>query len=54
MLVVGDREKEEGRVSVRARGVDKGDAALECVATAIVDEVRERRLPADAPDVVEC
>ena len=54
VLVVGDREKDEGRVSVRARGVDKGDAALECVATAIVDEVRERRLPADAPDVVEC
>jgi threonyl-tRNA synthetase len=48
ILVVGDREQEERTVSVRARGVDKGDAPLECVVTDIMDEIRERRLPRPA------
>jgi hypothetical protein len=26
--------------------VDKGDAALECAVTDVMDEIRERRLPA--------
>ena len=45
ILVVGDREQEERTVSVRERGVDKGDAALECAVTDVMDEIRERRLP---------
>jgi hypothetical protein len=31
---------------VRERGKDKGDAPLECVVTEVMDEIRERRLPA--------
>jgi threonyl-tRNA synthetase len=46
ILVVGDREQEERTVSVRERGKDKGDAPLECVVTEVMDEIRERRLPA--------
>ncbi len=45
ILVVGDREEADRTVSVRERGVDKGDAALECVVTDVMDEIRERRLP---------
>jgi len=45
ILVVGDREAKERTVSVRERGVDKGDAALECAVTDVMDEIRERRLP---------
>jgi len=48
ILVVGDREEKERTVSVRERGVDKGDAALECAVTDVMDEIRERRLP-EAP-----
>ena len=44
-LVVGDREQEERTVSVRERGVDKGDAPLERVVGDVMDEIRERRLP---------
>jgi len=46
ILVVGDREQEERTVSVRERGVDRGDVALECAVTDVMDEIRERRLPA--------
>ena len=45
ILVVGDREQEERTVSVRKRGVDRGDAPLECVVAAVMDEIRERKLP---------
>ena len=45
ILVVGDREEADRTVSVRERGVDKGDAALECAVTDVMDEIRERRLP---------
>jgi threonyl-tRNA synthetase len=45
ILVVGDREQAERTVSVRERGVDRGDAPLECVVTDVMDEIRERRLP---------
>ncbi len=44
ILVVGDREQKDRTVSVRERGVDKGDAPLECVVTDVMDEIRERRL----------
>jgi len=46
ILVVGDREQRERTVSVRERGADKGAAPLERVVADILDEIRERRLPA--------
>ena len=45
LLVVGDREAEAGAVSVRERGEEKGSQPLAELATAIADEVRQRRLP---------
>jgi len=45
LLVVGDREAQERTVSVRARGKDQGSRPVDDVAAAIIDEVRERRLP---------
>jgi threonyl-tRNA synthetase len=46
ILVVGDREVGEGAVGVRARGEDKGPRPLAAFVDHLVDEVRERRLPA--------
>jgi threonyl-tRNA synthetase len=46
LLVVGDRETQERTVAVRARGEDEGSRPLDEVVAQIVDEVRERRLPA--------
>ncbi len=46
LLVVGDREAQERTVAVRARGEDEGSRPLDEVVAQIVDEVRERRLPA--------
>ena len=46
ILVVGDREVEEGAVGVRERGEDKGARPLAEFAGQLVAEVRERRLPA--------
>jgi threonyl-tRNA synthetase len=54
ILVVGDRERDENTVSVRERGVDRGDAPLACVAAVIVDQVRERALPGRASGLEEC
>ena len=45
MLVVGDREAEEGTVAVRERGEDKGARPLAEFVDDLVAEVRERRLP---------
>jgi len=45
LLIVGDREAQERTVSVRARGKDEGSRPVDDVAAAIIDEVRERRLP---------
>jgi threonyl-tRNA synthetase len=50
MLVVGDREQEAGRVSVRRhREGDAGDAAVSQIAESLAAEVAERRDPA-APE----
>ena len=46
ILVVGDREVDEGAVGVRERGEDKGARPLGEFAGQLVDEVRERRLSA--------
>ena len=46
ILVVGDREQESGAVGVRERGEDKGPRPLAVFVDQLVDEVRERRLPA--------
>ncbi len=54
VLVVGDREQEEHTVSVRQRGKDRGDAALDCVVGAIADEVRARMLPEQASPIQGC
>jgi threonyl-tRNA synthetase len=48
LLVVGDREAQKRTVSVRARGTDEGSRPVDEVAVDILDEVRERRLPAVA------
>ena len=45
MLVVGDREAEQGAVGVRERGEDKGARPLAEFVDQLVAEVRERRLP---------
>ncbi|MBN2205489.1 MAG: threonine--tRNA ligase [Thermoleophilia bacterium] len=54
VLVVGDREQEEHTVSVRQRGKDRGDAALDCIVGAIADEVRARILPEQASPIRRC
>jgi threonyl-tRNA synthetase len=46
ILVVGDREQESGDVGVRERGEDTGPRPLGTFVDQLVDEVRERRLPA--------
>jgi threonyl-tRNA synthetase len=46
ILVVGDREVEQGAVGVRERGEDKGARPLAEFIDYLVAEVRERRLPA--------
>ena len=46
ILVVGDREVEQGAVGVRERGEDKGARPLAEFVDDLVAEVRERRLPA--------
>jgi len=46
ILVVGDREVEQGTVGVRERGEDKGARPLGELIDDLVAEVRERRLPA--------
>ena len=45
ILVVGDREVEQGAVGVRERGEDKGARPLAEFVDDLVAEVRERRLP---------
>jgi len=45
ILVVGDREVEQGAVGVRARGEDTGARPLGDFIDDLVAEVRERRLP---------
>jgi threonyl-tRNA synthetase len=45
ILVVGDREVEQGAVGVRERGEDKGARPLAEFIDHLVAEVRERRLP---------
>ena len=45
ILVVGDREVEQGAVGVRARGEDTGARPLAEFIDDLVAEVRERRLP---------
>ena len=45
ILVVGDREVEQGAVGVRERGEDKGARPLAEFIDDLVAEVRERRLP---------
>ena len=45
ILVVGDREVEQGAVGVRERGEDKGARPLAEFVDHLVAEVRERRLP---------
>jgi threonyl-tRNA synthetase len=45
ILVVGDREVEQGAVGVRERGEDKGARPLAAFVGDLVAEVRERRLP---------
>ena len=45
ILVVGDREVEQGTVGVRERGEDKGPQPLAEFVDHLVAEVRERRLP---------
>ena len=45
ILVVGDREAEQGTVGVRERGEDKGPRPLGEFVDHLVAEVRERRLP---------
>jgi threonyl-tRNA synthetase len=47
ILVVGDREVEQGAVGVRERGEDKGARPLGEFVDHLVAEVRERRLPVD-------
>ena len=47
ILVVGDREVEQGAVGVRERGEDKGARPLAEFIDDLVAEVRERRLPAE-------
>ncbi|MEE4275262.1 MAG: threonine--tRNA ligase [Thermoleophilia bacterium] len=54
VLVVGDREQAEHTVSVRQRGKDRGDAALDCIVGAIADEVRTRVLPQQASPIQRC
>ncbi|HSL94296.1 MAG TPA: threonine--tRNA ligase, partial [Thermoleophilia bacterium] len=54
VLVVGDREQAEHTVSVRQRGKDRGDAALDCIVGAIADEVRTRVLPEQASPIQRC
>jgi len=54
VLVVGDREQRENTVSVRQRGTDRGDAALDCIVGAIADEVRTRVLPEEASPIQRC
>ncbi len=54
VLVVGDREQQDGTVSVRQRGKDRGDAALDCIVGAIADEVRTRVLPEQASPIQRC
>jgi len=54
VLVVGDREQEEHTVSVRQRGKDRGDAALDCIVGAIADEVRTRILPEQTSPIRRC
>ena len=46
ILVVGDREVEQGAVGVRERGEDKGARPVAEFIDDLVAEVRERRLPA--------
>jgi threonyl-tRNA synthetase len=46
ILVVGDREVEQGAVGVRERGEDKGARPLGEFVDQLVAEIRERRLPA--------
>jgi threonyl-tRNA synthetase len=46
LLVVGDREASQKTVAVRLRGKDEGSRPVDEVVSGIVDEVRERRLPA--------
>jgi len=41
-------------VSVRQRGKDRGDAALDCIVGAIADEVCNRVLPEDATSIQVC
>jgi threonyl-tRNA synthetase len=48
LLIVGDREAQEHTVSVRIRGKDEGSMPIDEVVGGIMDEVRERRLPAAA------
>jgi threonyl-tRNA synthetase len=50
LLIVGDREAQEHAVSVRVRGKDEGSMPVDEVVGGIIDEVRERRLPAPADE----